>query len=80
MQLTEGGRRVPLVGSVQPGTSLGEPPAERVRPGVLEMRTIFCVFSTICRSELLPTFERPMNANSGRPVSGKISKLGAEAT
>src|SRR5512140_3669856 len=48
-----------------------------VNPGVGETRASPCSPASMFSSEDLPTFERPMKANSGRDSSGHESKSGA---
>src|ERR1700691_3331882 len=48
-----------------------------VNPGVGETRANPCSPASMFSSEDLPTFERPMKANSGSDSSGHESKSGA---
>ncbi len=48
-----------------------------VNPGVDETRAIPCSPASMFSSEDLPTFERPIKANSGSDSSGHESKSGA---
>src|SRR5438309_7610912 len=48
-----------------------------VNPGVGETRANPCLPASRFRSEDLPTFERPMKANSGSDSSGQESESGA---
>src|SRR5690606_10624205 len=50
-----------------------------VRPGVTDVRAIALRPVTALMSELLPTFERPAKATSGKSASGRKSSEGAES-
>ena len=46
-----------------------------VLPGVEDVFAKFFLVTSILMRDDLPTFDRPMNANSGKPVVGDLSGL-----